>query len=90
MNSGVSTILKTGKPHIQFNSNTSLPLNQHPENKGLCSYEVLLRALGDYSNDTPEENWVIKIPKKTPRCQPLLGVISPGISGVPTPGIIGT
>ena len=27
MNSGVSTILKTGNPHVQFNSNTSLPLN---------------------------------------------------------------
>ena len=37
-----------------------------------------------------EENWVIKIPKKTPRCQPLLGVVSHGISGAPTSGIIGT
>ncbi|CAN0464242.1 unnamed protein product, partial [Laminaria digitata] len=27
MNSGVSTILKTGIPHLKFNSNTSLPLN---------------------------------------------------------------
>ena len=56
MNSGVSTILKTGNPHIQFNSDTSLPLNQHPEDKGLCSYKVLFRALGGYSNDTPEED----------------------------------
>ena len=55
MNSGVSTILKTGNPHIDFNSNTPLPLNQQPEDKGLCSYEVLLRALGGHSNDTPEE-----------------------------------
>ena len=55
MNSGVSTILKTGNPHTRFNSSISLPLNQHPEDKGLCSYEVLLRALGGYSNDTPEE-----------------------------------
>ena len=55
MNSGVSTTLKTGNPHIQFNSNTSLPLNQHPEDRGLCLYEVLLHALGGYSSDTPEE-----------------------------------
>ena len=33
MNSGVSTVLKTGNPHIQFNSNTSLALNQHPAYK---------------------------------------------------------
>ena len=44
MHSRVSTILQTGNLHIQFNGNTSLPLNQHPEGKGLCSYEVLLRA----------------------------------------------
>ena len=54
-NSGVSTTLKTGNPHLQFNSNSSLPLNQHAEDKGLCSYEILLGALGGYSNDTPEE-----------------------------------
>ena len=53
--SGVSTILKTGNPHIQFSSNNPLPLNHHPEDKGRCSFEVLLRALGDYSNDTPEK-----------------------------------
>ena len=51
MNSGVITMLKTGNPHIQFNSNASLPLNQRPEDKGLCSYEVLFRALEGYSND---------------------------------------
>ena len=44
MNSRASTILKTGNLHIQqFNSNISLPLNQHPEDTGLCSYEVLSR-----------------------------------------------
>ena len=30
---------------MQFDSNTSLPLTQHPEDNGVCSCEVLLRAL---------------------------------------------
>ena len=49
MNSAVN-IFKKGNPHLQFSINTSLPLNQHPADNGLCSYEILLRALGDYSN----------------------------------------
>ena len=40
---------------MQFNSNASLPFNQHPEDKGMRSYEVLLRALGGCSNDIPAE-----------------------------------
>ena len=55
MNSGVSTILKTGNLYIRFNRDTSLPLNQHPEDNGLCSYKVFLRALGGYINNTPGE-----------------------------------
>ena len=47
MQSGVSTILMTGNPHLQFDSSTSLPLIQHPEDKGVCSYDVFLRTLGD-------------------------------------------
>ena len=47
MQSGVSTILETGNPRMQFDSSTSLPLTQHPENKGVCSYDVFLRTLGD-------------------------------------------
>ena len=43
MNSGVSTTLKMRNPHVQFDSNTSLPLNKHPEDKGISSYKVLLR-----------------------------------------------
>ena len=27
-------------------SSTSLPLTQHPEDKGICSYDVFLRTLG--------------------------------------------
>ena len=47
MQSGVSTILETGNPHLQFDSSTSLPLTQHPAVKGVCSYGVFLRTLGD-------------------------------------------
>ena len=47
MQSGVSTILETGNPHLQFDSSTSLPLTQNPEDKGACSYDVFLRTLGD-------------------------------------------
>ena len=44
--SGVSTILQTGNPHLQFDSSTSLPLTQHPEDKGVCYYNAFLRTLG--------------------------------------------
>ena len=44
--SGESTILKTGNPHVQFNGSISPPLKQHPEDNGLCSYEVLVRFQG--------------------------------------------
>ena len=47
MQSGVSTILETRNPHLQFDSSTSLPLTQHPEDKGVRSYEVFHRTLGD-------------------------------------------
>ena len=47
MQSGVSTILETGNPRLQFDSSTSLPLTQHLEDKGVCSYDVFLRTLGD-------------------------------------------
>ena len=50
MQSGVSTILETGNSHLEFDSNTSFPLNQHPEDKGPYSYEVFLCALGDTVN----------------------------------------
>ena len=46
MQSGVSTILETGNTHLQFDSCTSLPLTQHPEDKDVCSYDVFLRTLG--------------------------------------------
>ena len=38
MNSGENTAIKMGRPHVQFNGSASIPLNQHPEGKGLCSY----------------------------------------------------
>ena len=44
--SGASTILETGTPHLQVDRNTSIPLIRHPEDKGLCSPEVFLRAMG--------------------------------------------
>ena len=47
MQSGVSTILETGNPHLQFDSSIPLPLTQHPEDKSVCSYDVFLRTLGD-------------------------------------------
>ena len=47
MQSEVSTILETGNAHLQFDSSTSLPITQHPEDKGVCSYDVFLRTLGD-------------------------------------------
>ena len=37
------------KPHIQFNGNTLLPLNQHPGDKGLCSYQYFF-APGNFHN----------------------------------------
>ena len=52
--SGVSTILETGTPHLKFDSNTSLPITQHPEDKGTCSYDVFLHTLGgtDFTSST--------------------------------------
>ena len=47
MQSGVSIIIETGNPHLQFGSRTSLPLAQHPENKSICSYDVFLCILDD-------------------------------------------
>ena len=44
--SGVSTILETGNPHLQSDSNASRPLTQNPEDNGVCCYDVFLRALG--------------------------------------------
>ena len=46
MQSGVSTILETGNPQLHSDSNTSHPHIQHPEGKGVCSYDVFLRTLG--------------------------------------------
>ena len=45
MKSGVSTILETGNPHLQFDNKTSLLLNQHQKDAGMCSFDVSLRAL---------------------------------------------
>ena len=44
--SGVSTILEAGNPYLQFDSSTSLPPTQHPEDKGVCYYDVFPRTLG--------------------------------------------
>ena len=38
---------RDGKPHLRFDSSTSLPLTQHPDDKGICSYDVFLRTLAD-------------------------------------------
>ena len=46
MKSGVTTILEMENLHSQFDRNTSLALIQHPEDKGVCSYDVFLRTLG--------------------------------------------
>ena len=46
--SGVSTIHETGNPHLQFHSSTSLRLIQHPEEKGVCYYEVFLSHPGQH------------------------------------------
>ena len=45
MKSGVNTILETGNSHLQFDRKTSLLLNQHEEDAGLCSFDVSLRAM---------------------------------------------
>ena len=44
MKSGVNTILQQGNPHIKFNSTTSLLLNQHNKDAGMCSFDVSLRS----------------------------------------------
>ena len=59
MQSGVRTILETGNPHLQFNSSTSIPLTQHPGDKGVCSYNVFLRTLGGTA-DTPSTPAVVR------------------------------
>ena len=51
MQSGASTILQTGNPHLQFDSSNILPLTQHPEDKGVFFYDALLRTL-DGTADT--------------------------------------
>ena len=43
MQSGVITILETN-PHLQFDRNTSLPLTQHPKDKGVCSFTTYFFA----------------------------------------------
>ena len=42
MKSGVTTILRAGNPQLQFNKDTSLPLNQHGEHAGVCSFDLSL------------------------------------------------
>ena len=56
--SGVSTILETRNPHLQFETNTSLSLTQHPEDKDVCSYDVFFRTLGGTA-DTPSTPAVV-------------------------------
>lgn len=51
--SGESTLDEAGNSHLQFNNNTSLPLYQRPADKGMCSYEVLLDAMGGTIETTP-------------------------------------
>ena len=62
MQSGVSTVLETGNPHLQFDSRTSVPLTQHPEDKGVCSYDVFLPTLGGTA-DTSSTSAVIPAPQ---------------------------
>ena len=45
MQSGVNTVLETANPHLQFDSNPSLPLTQHQDDRGVCSYDVFLSTL---------------------------------------------
>ena len=45
MRSGVRTILETGNPHLQFDSTTSLFLNQDQKDAGISPFDVSLRAL---------------------------------------------
>ena len=71
MNSGASTALETGNSRLQFNSNNrSLPLQQRPEDRGLCLYELFLCALGGTLETTPktphQQNGVPKQDEQTP------------------------
>ena len=52
MHSGVSIILKTDSPHLQFNSSISLRQYQHPDDKGLGSYDVFFVT----TTTTPRKN----------------------------------
>ena len=55
--------LRVFQHHLQYNSNTSLPLNQHPGDKGLCSYTIFLGAQGDTIEATspmPQRNGVFE------------------------------
>ena len=45
MTSGVINVLRAGNPHLQFDSETSLPLNQHGNNASGYSFGVSLLAL---------------------------------------------
>ena len=51
----MNPILEKETPHLQFDSSKQLQLTQHPEGKGVCSYDVLLCTLGgtDYMSSTP-------------------------------------
>lgn len=45
MRSGVSAILETGNPNLQFDGVTSFHLNQHQKDVGMCSFGVSPHAL---------------------------------------------
>lgn len=53
LHSGLSTISEPGNSHLQFNGDTSLPLNQRPEYKGLWPYRAILRARGSTIETAP-------------------------------------
>lgn len=69
MNLGESIILETGNSRLQLNRNASLLMNQHPEDKGLSSYEVFIHALRgmiEVIPTTPQQNGVSERDGKTP------------------------
>lgn len=55
INSGLTTSLKYRSPYIQFNGNKSVPRNQRPGDKGLCSYRIRISGLERNSDGAPEE-----------------------------------